>query len=79
MCTGEWIDTTLSQVITSYPEYYNYDLYIRETDDVTCDELYYLGSCDLVFEKYEKCKVFFTDEKYQEIILEGCLDELEKN
>ena len=77
MCTGEWIDTTLSQVINSYPEYYDYDLYIQESYDMP-DELYYLGKCNLVFEKYEKHNVFFTDEKYKQIILEGYLVETEK-
>ncbi len=77
MCnTGEWIDTTLSQVIEAYPEYYNYDLFVWDSNKKNA-ELYYLGNIPLIFEKYKNNYVFFTDEKDKSIWLEGTIDDLE--
>ena len=74
--TTEWIDTTLYQVINTYPEYYNYDLFVW--DKVKKDaELYYLGAIPKVFELYKNNNVFFTDEDEKSIWLEGTVDDLE--
>lgn len=77
MCTtGEWVDTKLYQVIESYPEYYNYGLYVWDSDEPD-SELFYLGEIPQVYEQYKDNYVFFTDEDEECVWLEGTVDELE--
>lgn len=76
MCTtGEWVDTKLYQVIESYPEYFNYGLYVWDSDEAD-SELFYLGEIPQVYEQYKDNYVFFTDEDEQCVWLEGTVDEL---
>ena len=77
MCTtGEWVDTKLSQVIDAYPDYYNYDLYVWDSDNID-SELYFLGAIPQVYNQYKDNYVFFTDEEQESVWLEGTVDDLE--
>lgn len=69
---GEWIDSTLSQVIDSYPQYLNYDLYIWD-NTVEENELYFLGKVEQVYDQYEHNYVFLTDENEEQVWLEGTI------
>ena len=77
MCTtGEWIETRLHEVIESYPDYYNYDLYVWDSDQPD-SELCWLGPIPQVYEQYKNNYVFFTDENEESVWLEGTVGELE--
>ena len=77
MCaTGEWVDTKLHEVIDSYPDYYNYDLYVWDSEEQD-SELYFLGAIPQVYKKYKDNYVFFSDENEHSIWLEGTVDDLE--
>ena len=70
MCTGEWVDAKLSEVIESYPEMMDWDLVIW--DDCTDDaELYNIGSVKKFFEEYKDQYVSYTDADYEHVQLEG--------
>lgn len=74
---GEWVDSTLSQVIDAYPQYINYDLYVwDEEGDGQGPESYFLGLTSEVFNKFKTCNVFLTDEKEKQIWLETTAQEL---
>lgn len=73
---GEWIETRLSQVIESYPEYKNYNLFIWDSDQVD-SELFDLGNLQDVYDQYKNCYVFLTDEDMESVWLEGTLEDLE--
>lgn len=72
---GEWIETTLGQVISFYPQYENFDLYIWD-DSSEEGELYFLGRTSEVLNKYEHNNVFITDEQQRQIWLEGTAKEI---
>lgn len=73
---GEWIETRLSQVIESYPEYKNYNLFVWDSDQVD-SELFDLGNLQDVYDQYKNCYVFLTDEDMESVWLEGTLEDLE--
>lgn len=70
---GEWIETTLGQVISFYPQYIKYDLYAW---DEKLKEGYFLGEVEQTLETYEHKNVFLTDETNHQIWLEDNIQEL---
>ena len=74
---SEWLDTSLSRVIYTCPQYISYDLYAYDEEgDGQGPENYFLGAVYQVFDEYKHRKVYRTSEREKKIWLESTSQEL---